>query len=129
MLRRGGLFLRGGEVDIHRLTDLEPRQNFILCGVVVVFCPARLKDNRALQHEFLKVTDLDLYLALFGDTVLGTEYRNEAAKHGGINLPFLLGECVLRRDFIGGGQCGVRLNFRVIEDVLRVLEADGVAKL
>ena len=118
MLRGRGLLLLWLEVDLNLVADREIGKNFILLIIIVVLCPALFKDDSALKREFLVVADLNFDLGLLRKAILRAENGNETTENGGINLIFLLGELLLRGNFIGRSEGGVRLNLGVVENSL-----------
>ena len=80
MLGRSCFLFNRDKIDIHLLALRKRRQNLILSCIIVVLRPAGGSYNSSLKDEFLKLSDLYLYLALIGKTFLRAEYRDKTAE-------------------------------------------------
>ena len=129
MLWGCGLLFGRLKVDVNRVTNRKIGQDLILLGIIVVLCPALLKNDSTLKAELLKIANLNFDLGLLRHAFLGTENRNETTEYGGIYLVFLVRKLPLRRDLIGGSKSRVRLDLGVVKNQLRVLEFNRIPEL
>lgn len=95
-------------------------------GVIVELRPARVEDGSPFQDKLLVLPALQVQFTPLHPAGMVAEYGDETAEDGAVNLFFPCVQILLFRDLVGRGECRVRLDLAVVENILGVPESHGV---